>query len=267
MVGVLAAHNVKHAQQKGFTVPTENRIVALVPGKARTVRQKGVGELSVPESWSLLEPGDATLTRRVKQAGPCWAVQEKRGRRVFSQGVWAPTERIEEIRAQLAAERDTPEYSRQREVAAKRRTTKQSDYTREFYQAVLAFLRFAPGHSEVAERLAQAVTDHAIPIGSGTVARTERIPIEERAAGAVIAWMRHQTTAYDHMSIARVKDKRRKVRRVLAARSREVLDAYRQGSAVDANTCPLQRALAPPQPKPDIAAIRNLPPDASFWLE
>jgi hypothetical protein len=53
--------------------------------------------------------------------------------------------------------------------------------------------------------LAQAVTDHATPVGSGTVARTKRIPVEQRAEAAVIAWMRHQTTGYDGMVIPRVK--------------------------------------------------------------
>ncbi|MEZ6128720.1 MAG: DUF2293 domain-containing protein [Planctomycetaceae bacterium] len=49
--------------------------------------------------------------------------------------------------------------------------------------------------------MATAITAHATPVGSGTVARTQRIPVEQRAESAVIAWMRHQTTAYDHMKI------------------------------------------------------------------
>jgi hypothetical protein len=48
------------------------------------------------------------------------------------------------------------------------------------------------------------------------------------------------------MTIERVKGKRREVRRMLAERSRALLDAYRAGRAVDAATCPLQRALAKP---------------------
>jgi hypothetical protein len=95
----------------------------------------------------------------------------------------------------------------------------------------------------VAERLAQAVTAHATPVGSGTVARTKRIPVEARAEAAVIAWMRHRTTAYEEMSIARVKGKRREVRRMLAARSKALLAGYRAGAAVNAAACPLQRAL------------------------
>jgi hypothetical protein len=75
------------------------------------------------------------------------------------------------------------------------------------------------------------------------VARTKRIPIEERAEAAVIAWMRHQTTGYDNMVIARVKGKRREVRRVLARRSVELLGQYRSGAPIAA-ACPLQKALA-----------------------
>jgi len=50
---------------------------------------------------------------------------------------------------------------------------------------------------------------HVTPVGSGNVARTERILISKRAEAAVIAWMRHQTTACDQMAIPRIKDKRR----------------------------------------------------------
>ncbi|MFM7138513.1 MAG: DUF2293 domain-containing protein, partial [Planctomycetota bacterium] len=62
----------------------------------------------------------------------------------------------------------------------------------------------------------------------------------------VIAWMRHQTTGYDSMKIARVKGQRREVRRMLAQRSKEILGAYRRGEPVAAG-CPLARALAGPQ--------------------
>jgi hypothetical protein len=79
-------------------------------------------------------------------------------------------------------------------------------------------------------------------LGAGTVARTRRIPIEQRAEAAVIAWMRHQTTGYDSLVIPRVKGKRREVRRMLAARSKELLGGYRRGeSALEG--CPLKKAL------------------------
>ncbi len=107
----------------------------------------------------------------------------------------------------------------------------------------MKFLAFSPRWSAFAAKLADAVTVHAVPVGSGTVARTERIPVERRAEAAVIAWMRHQTTAYDRMSIARIRGERREVRRRLAERSREVLSQYRSGGEVDLSQCPLAKAL------------------------
>jgi len=98
-------------------------------------------------------------------------------------------------------------------------------------------------HADLADRLARAVTDHATPVGSGTVARTKRIPVERRAEAAVIAWMRHQTTGYDGMVIPRVKGKRREVRRMLAQRSKQLLERYRRGEP-GGEGCPLKKALA-----------------------
>jgi hypothetical protein len=45
------------------------------------------------------------------------------------------------------------------------------------------------------------------------------------------------------MSIARVKGKRREVRRMLAQRSTQLLAAYREGQGVNTVTCPLYGAL------------------------
>ena len=58
-----------------------------------------------------------------------------------------------------------------------------------------------------------------------------------------IAWLRHQTTAYDSMSIPRVKGMRREVRRLLAERARALLARYRHGEAIDATECPLRLGL------------------------
>ena len=74
-------------------------------------------------------------------------------------------------------------------------------YVEDFIGAVVAFLNFHPNHANLADRLAKVVTDHATPVGSGTVARTKRIQVEQRAEAAVIAWMRHQTTGYDTQRI------------------------------------------------------------------
>ena len=59
-----------------------------LPGPSEnTVRSANGQLLTVPAGWVLLPPGDAALTRRVKAAGEHWIVQEKKGRKVFSQGV------------------------------------------------------------------------------------------------------------------------------------------------------------------------------------
>lgn len=199
--------------------------------------------LTPPEGWVLLQPGDAGLTRRVKAAGDHFVVQEKVGRRTFSRGVWAAAETIDRIRAELEAERSTEGYARKQEAASRRREQAQERYVEDFHGAVMTFLGFHAEHADLADRLARAVTEHATPVGSGTVARTERIPIEQRAEAAVIAWMRHRTTGYDGMTIPRGKGRRREVRRMLARRSQELLQRYRRGESVG-DECPLKRTLA-----------------------
>lgn len=199
---------------------------------------------SAPIGWACLPPGDAGLTRRVKQLGPSWAVIEKRGRKAFSKGLWAPRENIEAARTAIEAERATPAYAKKMATAAARRGREQAAYVVSFETEVLGFLRFAPRFEALARNLARQVTAHATPVGSGTVARTERISIDRRAESAVIAWLRHQTTAYDQMKIERVKGRRREVRRELATVSRAVLDLHRRDVAHAVTACPLCAALA-----------------------
>lgn len=215
----------------------------LSPGPTpNTVRDSGGNVLTVPDGWTLLPPGDAALTRRVKAAGDHWVVQEKKGRKVFSRGVWASGATIDRIRAELDAERSTEGFAKKKEADARRRDKAQAEYVEDFYGAVVAFLGFHANYGDLAQRMARAVADHATPVGSGTVARTKRIPVEQRAEAAVIAWMRHQTTGYDGMVIPRVKGKRRKVRRMLARRSHELLERYRRGESAPEG-CPLKKAL------------------------
>jgi hypothetical protein len=213
------------------------------PGpRPQTVRDTEGNILVVPAGWTLLLPGDAGLTRRVKAAGEHWVVQEKKGRRTFSRGVWAPASMIAQIRAELDAERSTPSFAKRKEADARRRDKLQAEYVEDFLDAVLEFLAFHAMYADLSRAVAQAVTEHATPVGSGTVARTSRIPVRQRAEAAVIAWMRHQTTGYDDMVIPRVKGKRREVRRILAQRSKELLARYRGGEPIG-NGCPLKQAL------------------------
>ncbi len=232
------------ADESGMTTPT----ITYSPGvRPNTVRAADGTVLTAPADWVLLPPGDAALTRRVKAAGDHWAVAEKRGRKVFSRGLWAPAATVERIRAELEAERSTEQFAKRKEADAARREKAQVAYVEDFHGAVVSFLAFHPAHADLADKLAHAVTVHATPVGSGTVARTKRIPVDERAEAAVVAWMRHQTTGYDGMVIPRVKGKRREVRRMLAGRSKELLARYRRAESASAD-CPLRKALAAGSP-------------------
>ncbi len=217
--------------------------LAFAPGPtADTVRAADGTVSTIPAGWVLLPPGDAGLTRRVKAAADTWAVAETRGRKVFSRGLWVIADVVERVRAELHAERATPAFAKRKQQDAVRREKAQTEYVDDFHAAVVAFLAFHPTYAELADTLARLVTTHATPVGSGTVARTKRIPIQQRAEAAVIAWMRHQTTAYDTMVIPRVKGERREVRRMLAKRSVEVLASYRRGDPVR-DGCALARVV------------------------
>ncbi|MBL9201477.1 MAG: DUF2293 domain-containing protein [Opitutaceae bacterium] len=200
---------------------------------------------TVPDDWDLLPPGDAALSRRIKQDGPTLTVIELKGRKRFSRGIWAPAARIAALRAALELERQDPSYQRKLDAGRRRRAAAQEDYAVDFKAAVLRYLAFDPAHRVEAETLALLVAEHATPVGSGTVARTQRIPLEARAEAATIAWLRHQTTGYDSMAIPREKGRRREVRRMLAQRSVQLLARYRSGAPIDRAQCPLHRALAP----------------------
>lgn len=214
--------------------PTSNARVFLAPDGSK---------LTAPDGWACLPPGDAGLTRRVKALGPSWAIIEKRGRKAFSKGLWAPRENIEAAKAALEQERSTPAYAKKRAAAGARREHEQAVYVVSFETEVLQFLRFSARFEPLARTVARLVTAHATPVGSGTVARTERISLDRRAESAVIAWMRHQTTAYDSMSIPRVAGKRREVRRELATISRAILDLHRRDAAHAPSACPLCKAI------------------------
>ena len=235
-------------------MPTETREVRPF-SKPRHVLTADARVLAVPDDWELLPPGDAALSRRIKQDGPTWTVVEIKGRKRFSRGIWAPAARIAALRAERAIEQQDPAYQRQLEAGRKRRAAEQEAYVGEFNTAVRAFLSFHADQQEAEELMARLITEHAVPVGSGTVARTERIPIEQRAEAATIAWMRHQTTGYDNMVIPHVKGERREVRRMLARRSHSLLARYREGRGVDLASCPLARALAPHRPAAAPAAV------------
>lgn len=199
--------------------------------------------MKLPEGWGMLKPGDAALSRRIKMEGPSWTVIEIKRRKKFSHGIFAPAEKINHLVAERRAEKEDPKYQKKLNAGRARRAKAEEAYAEEFEQVVFQFLDFNEDHIDLANTLAKAVTVHAIPVGSGTVARTQRIPIERRAEAAVIAWMRHQTTAYDQLTIPREKGARREVRRMLAERSRKLLNRYRVSNGEGSSACPLKVVL------------------------
>ncbi len=219
-----------------------SNIKIVAPGKNGQLIGEQGELVTPPAGWSFLPAGDAGVTRKVTAQGNYWRVQYKKGRKTISKGVWAPTDTIATAKQQVATVRSTEGYQKKRAADIQRREKKQQLYEGEFLQAVVNYLDFHASYAALAQQMAQAITQHAIPVGSGTVARTQLIPLEERAAKAVIAWMRHQTTAYDKLKIARIKGERRAVRRQLAQQSVQLLSQYRKGEAILPN-CPLMKAI------------------------
>jgi hypothetical protein len=230
-------------------VPNASREVRPSQKPGYVINEHAVLE-PVPAGWILLPPGDSALSRRIKADGPTWTMFDLKGRKRFSRGIWAPAHRIEALRAELLDERADPAHQRKLDSARARRAVAQTDYVEDFRAAVLTFLAFHPAHVGDAQLLADLIAAHATPVGSGTVARTERIPIPERAEAATIAWLRHQTTGYDQMRIPLIKGRRREVRRLLAQRSHQLLRLYREGRPLDVKLCPLQAALRAARPTP-----------------
>lgn len=163
------------------------------------------GDVQIPDGWALLPAGDAYLTRSVTSAGPHWIAwrpgDRRRGRRRRRIGVWAPEEDIE--RAEHRAERTAASRARDRERAAQRRDRAELAYRDELAAAIVTWLDFADDHAELADQIAQAAADHAAVIGSGRVGRTSTLSLEDKAALAARAHIRHRHTDYEEQLIER----------------------------------------------------------------
>jgi len=156
------------------------------------------GELELPADWEFLPAGDTFVTRRVKAAGVYWTAWRPRGpnrphRRKL--GLFAPSRAISEARAE--AEQTAPRRAQQRVVNARHREKVEDTYREELAAAVVAWLDFAPEHASLAEQIAKIAAERAAVVGSGRVGRTKLLPLEERAALAARATIRHSFTDYD----------------------------------------------------------------------
>jgi len=105
------------------------------PGPVPNTAKAANGQVvSIPTGWILLPPGDAALTRRVKLAGDHWIVQEKKGRRVFSHGIWAPLSTVEKIQAEPEVERSSEQYAKRKMADARRREKTQAPMSKTLLQ-------------------------------------------------------------------------------------------------------------------------------------
>lgn len=225
-------------------MPTETRSFLINKSDNRLTDKTGK-VFSVPTGWENLPSGDASITRKLKSLGPTWTVQEKKGRKVFSHGVWAAKEHIKEAITLVEAQRADPKHQKKLAQSKVRREEKETVFGEDFQQEIIKFLNFDQKYHLLVEQLSRLVKEHAVPVGSGTVARSSSVTIEDKAALAVMAWMRHQTSAYDSTSVARVKGARRELRRQIARQSERILAKYRSGDDVDFKVCPLYKALPP----------------------
>jgi hypothetical protein len=156
------------------------------------------GELELPADWEFLRSGDTFVTKQVKAAGVYWNAWRPRGksrphRRKL--GLFAPTTAISHARAE--AERTAERRAQQRVVNARHRDKVEETYRVQFAAAVVAWLDFAPEHNGLAEEIANTAAERAVAVGSGRVGRTKVLALEERAALAARATIRHGFTDYD----------------------------------------------------------------------
>lgn len=156
------------------------------------------GELQQPDGWEFLPAGDAFVTRQVKAAGVYWSLWRPRGRNRPHRrllGLLAPAEAIARARAQ--AEQTANERASRRAQGAVYRARKEDSYRQELAETIVAFLDFAPEHGELARTIATKSAERAGEVGSGRVGRTRKLALEERAALAARALIRHNYTDYE----------------------------------------------------------------------
>jgi hypothetical protein len=116
-----------------------------------------------------------------------------RYRRVL--GLLAPAATIAGAREQ-AAESATVRSARRTQGAAYR-ARKEDAYRLELSEAIVAFLDFAPAHAALARTIADDAAQRAGEVGSGRVGRTKKLTLDERAALAARALIRHRYTDYE----------------------------------------------------------------------
>ena len=122
-------------------MPTETRTFLVTKSDQRLTDKAGK-VFSVPAGWENLPSGDASVTRKLKSLGPTWTVQEKKGRKTFSHGVWAAQEQVGEAKALVEAQRADPKHQKKLAQAKVRRDEKEEVFGEDFQHAIIKFLNF-----------------------------------------------------------------------------------------------------------------------------
>jgi len=186
------------------------------------------GILQEPEGWEFLPTGDAFVTRRVKAAGVYWLLWRPRDRNRGHRrllGILAPAGTI--ARARAEAEATSDERSSRRAQGALYRVSKENVYRKEVAGAILEHLSFAPQHAELARSIADEAAERAGEVGSGRVGRPRKLTLDERAALAARALIRHKYTDYEERLVTGVWDDDFLYREAKAEAHRDV-DRYLQ---------------------------------------
>jgi len=198
------------------------------------------GELDVPDGWEFLASGDAFVTRRVKAAGVYWTAWKPKNRRGGHRrrlGLLAPTAAIDAVRN--AAIETADQRAAARVAGARHRERVEAGYQTELRNTVLRWLDFAPEHHDLAADIADGAAAQATVVGSGRVGRTKTLSVDERAALAARAYIRHHHTDYhDRLDNANVglgedidDDNYRKIKRAAHDQVEAFLDAHRHHHA------------------------------------
>jgi hypothetical protein len=85
----------------------------------------------------------------------------------------------------------------QRVVGERARSRAEAAYREEFVAAVVRWLDFDAAHEALAMEIARGAAEQAAVVGSGRVGRTKTLGLDERAALAARAFIRHSHTNYE----------------------------------------------------------------------
>ena len=110
-------------------------------------------------------------------------------------GLLAPDAAVESARADANA--TAGQRATARAASARHRDRTEADYQAEMRSAIHQWLDFAAEHAELASDIPDGATAKATVVGSGRVGRTRTLSVDERAALAARAHIRHHHTDYE----------------------------------------------------------------------